>query len=193
MKKSQAKIEKQLLDLAESFQQMTEEKTNDLRNDLNNTKKSLELCMEEQTKSMNDWKSFLEAELVNVRNDHAEKVSTHQTAMENKVNSLHENHNSMKENYEKKLLSFIESTEKNLDETKLAIKEHTENANANEAVMDKIKTLETWVRKQFSDQGDATIMVSDEVKKLSEGTVAQNMESLLSLKSMVKEQANRDR
>ncbi len=190
MKKSQAKIEKQLVDLAESFQQMTKEKTNDLRNDLNNTKKSLELCMEEQTKSMNDWKSFLEAELVNVRNDHAEKVSTHQSAMESKVNSLHENHNSMKENYEKKLLSFIESTEKNLDETKLAIKEHTENANANEAVMDKIKTLETWVRKQFSDQGDATIMVSDEVKKLSEGTVAQNMESLLSLKSMVKEQAN---
>ena len=120
-----------------------------------------------------------------VKNEHSDMLSAHQSDVESKVKSLHENHNDFQDNYKETIQNLIQDTEKNLEETKSAFKHHAENSTANEAVKNQIKTLEKWVRKQLSDQGDATIMVSDEIKKLAQGVVLENKEGLESLGSKI--------
>ena len=79
---------------------------------MESNEKKLEICVEEQTKMMDDWKTFLESELVKVKNEHSDMLSAHQSDVESKVKSLHENHNDFQDNYKETIQNLIQDTEK---------------------------------------------------------------------------------
>ena len=54
---------------------------------MESNEKSPRYVAEEQTKMMDDWKTFLESELQKARNEHSDMLSAHQSDVESKAKS----------------------------------------------------------------------------------------------------------